>query len=1227
MIRRGILVSNSLIAISLLFAANAAWAQSANTGALTGRVTDAATGQPVAGVTVVAQGPQGEQAELTDTDGTYTLTGLVPGLYVVRYYYANVKVERPNVTIFADKKIQVNVPLQTKAATAETYTITEKAPTVDVGSTKIGTTINQDFTRNVPVGRNFDTVAEVAPGAQVDGMGVAFSGTTSAENSYVIDGINVTSIHMSQAAASSLGSALNLDFIQEVEVITGGYNAEYGRATGGIVNVITKSGSNEFHGDAAAYYDPGPLRGTAPVIAFPGSSLSFLPEHAAGDYRLDFFADLGGPIIKDRLWFYVGFEPIFRHTTTRRIVSKLVDNCDQSHNADGSVNPTFTGPCVTGTGGDGYQDFTNGGFATQELYHTLFTSSQSEYQWTAKVNLLVTPDHTLEVAYYGSPNTSDAFREQGAPGLPSRILAGSQDLVGHWISKLFDKKWQLEASLSLHKEIQEHELVDPLENQSAITWQTDPAGNVNTNSISDRQGAWSSVSWFKPYEPTNAFDANGNPVNGQDLIDQNCDVTNAQMAGSNKLPSIHPVDPASKLKIVCPIPSYTLGGAGYWENLSAQRIGARIAGTNFFRALGHHQMMYGWDPEINSFTDTRLYTGNGYIQPIQNGGSKLVEGLGWGYFKDRSIGPSATNVVPFPFKKDASGNPLCGSDNHICSATETPTRDLSQCDQVSGQPDNGIPTDASVFCADTQTINHALFFRDSWSILPNLTLNLGIRWERQSIQGIRDFENNIIGDSPIELNNNWAPRIGVIYDPTNEGKAKVYGSFARFYESIPLDINNRSFGNEGFLQNYYSYRDSTTAPRPDQVDQRGCIQSLISGGPAPFNIIGTSADMMHNGSICPTAGAPGLFGGSKSLIEPNLQGMYTDEIVVGGEYEIIEDLAIGGYYTHRNLGTIIEDGSVNLERTGTGNYYITNPGESVSQDQINTLLSRAKAANAEAMRQMGAGNVIAAHDYQAFSADLNTFADTLPYFARFEPPSRDYNALTLTAKKRFSRNWLAQASYTYARTIGNYPGIYNPYIDQKDPNISTLYDLPDVIANRKGALPIDTPHQLKIDGYYTWKLKGDNSVVTGTSFRAQSGTPRNTLGINDIYNSYEVFILPSATAGRNDFLTSWDIQLAYVRQLPRNMQLQLFFAAYNVLNESTVLSRDDGYTINYVTPIVNGTEADLHHLKTIPCVSCLNPNGMIVRTAGAVAKPNAAFGQPTSYQAPIFTRFGARFTF
>src|SRR5215831_20365080 len=93
---RSVSVALVFLAGAILFQRTAA-GQAANSGALTGIVTDASSGQPLAGVTVVATGPQGEQAELTDDTGSYTITGLVPGMYVVRMFYSDVKVERQNV--------------------------------------------------------------------------------------------------------------------------------------------------------------------------------------------------------------------------------------------------------------------------------------------------------------------------------------------------------------------------------------------------------------------------------------------------------------------------------------------------------------------------------------------------------------------------------------------------------------------------------------------------------------------------------------------------------------------------------------------------------------------------------------------------------------------------------------------------------------------------------------------------------------------------------------------------------------------------------------------------------------------------------------------------------------------------------------------------------------------------------------------------------------------------
>ncbi|HJZ89187.1 MAG TPA: von Willebrand factor type A domain-containing protein [Polyangia bacterium] len=128
-------------------------AQLASTGLIAGRVTDAKTGQPLAGVTVVAQGPLGEQAEITDDQGHYEITGLAPGVYVVRFYYANVKVERANIQVVAGRKVEVSVPMPPGAASEEVITICDKAPAVDIGSSSIGTTIS----------RSFETVQTVDP--------------------------------------------------------------------------------------------------------------------------------------------------------------------------------------------------------------------------------------------------------------------------------------------------------------------------------------------------------------------------------------------------------------------------------------------------------------------------------------------------------------------------------------------------------------------------------------------------------------------------------------------------------------------------------------------------------------------------------------------------------------------------------------------------------------------------------------------------------------------------------------------------------------------------------------------------------------------------------------------------------------------------------------------------------------------------------------------------------
>ncbi|HJZ83975.1 MAG TPA: TonB-dependent receptor [Polyangia bacterium] len=971
-------------------------------------------------------------------------------------------------------------------------------------------TLQPELWRSVPSARGFDEEVELAPGARRDPMGVGFAGAPSFENLYLIDGINVTSIVMNQSTLRAAGSGLNLDFIERIEVDTAGWDAATGRSTGGVVRAITKSGSNHFHGDAALYYDPGALRGRALRPDVPGQSLSSQAAREAADYRLDVFTDLGGPLIKDKLWFYVGLEPIFTRTSQDRIVSALVD-------ADGN----------------GYQDVVGGRYATRELSRSTLADTASELQWLAKLDWAPAPAHRLELSSFGSPTSATDNRILGAP-LRTTTVGGAEDEQARWVSEWFGRAWRLEAAVSWHHERNEHEPGDPVERTASARWNTDPV--ASTTGLDPRQGTGPSLSWFRMYEP------NPDALAACDVVGFNPDVS-------------RPADPTSRLHLMCPVPGYTVGGPFGWENDSADRLGARLISTN---RLGRHELQAGWDLEQASLRDTRLNPALGALTVEQSGSRKLVRRQGFGYQLDRFYGFDAYNIVPYPFQR------------HMVEPVQMPVPDFSQCDRA-----EDIPKDAAVFCASTHTTNHALFVRDLWQPLPNLSLDVGVRWDRQALAGVADDIDAVLGDTPIVLDN-WSPRASVVVDPTRRGRARVYGSYARLYESIPLDLNNRTLGNEGIANVTFRLRDDPMHPTC-RIDLRSC----------PFLSTAFS-------------------GGSKELPLPDLSGMFTDVLALGGEVDLARGFTLGAHYQHRSLDQIVEDASVD-----GFSLYVMNPGTPISPAQTAALRDQAAHAQALVQEAMRTGDMLRADEYTVLARSLEQFADSAPALSKLPPPRRDYDAVTLSVRKRLTRRLLGVASYTYARTIGNYPGLYDPYLDQRDPNLSQLYDDPSQLPNRTGPLPADVPHQLKLDGAYRYPLRAGGALIAGTSLRIRSGSPRNVIGFNE-YGSATEFLLPAGAGGRNDVVTSFDVQLAYLRVLPHNLQLQVFLDAYNLLGSDAATARDDLYTRDATFPIVNGRMAELAHLKT---------------TDGAVARPSAAFGHPLTYQAPLLTRLGARLSF
>ncbi len=298
---------SALLTCFALFAGSV-FAQTSSTGSIEGTVTDT-TGAAVPGVTVRVTSPNliSAQTATTDDSGRYRILNLPPGRYAVSVEADKgfAKFERSEVEVNLSRTSAVEIQLQPAGAQA-TVTITDTAgAAVDVTGTTTGSNVSSDQFSNFPTQRTVQGLYTIAPTVTRSGLRDAtgrdrdpsVSGSSGPENNYILDGVNTT-----DPAFGGSGANLPFEFVQEVEIKTGAYGPEYGRSTGGIFNVITKSGGNEFHGDVFGYGTTKGLVREVKNFPFTGSAFSGFSEADIG-------GDIGGPIVRDKLWFFGAFNP------------------------------------------------------------------------------------------------------------------------------------------------------------------------------------------------------------------------------------------------------------------------------------------------------------------------------------------------------------------------------------------------------------------------------------------------------------------------------------------------------------------------------------------------------------------------------------------------------------------------------------------------------------------------------------------------------------------------------------------------------------------------------------------------------------------------------------------------------------------------------------------------------------------------------------------------------
>ncbi len=298
-------------------------------------------GTSIPGVAVEATSPKlvGKRVAVTNETGKYRFPMLPSGKYTIEFKLEGFKSKvNKNVEVILGKTIKVDAIMETGDIKTEII-IVGNTPTIDVRKSSSAENITKDIISRLPKGRNFLSVITKGSGVNYEknfdddangadkfddgsrgNSGISFDGASSSENTFFVDGVDTTTLYTGDS-----GARVNVDFIEEVQVKSAGYAAEFGGSMGGVISVITKSGGNEFHGSLNLDYTGDMLDGGWGKTLRRNPYDDSIAEYV--NYKEDQWNEfqpglsLGGYIIKDKLWFFGAFQP--RFTTRTRPASHI----------------------------------------------------------------------------------------------------------------------------------------------------------------------------------------------------------------------------------------------------------------------------------------------------------------------------------------------------------------------------------------------------------------------------------------------------------------------------------------------------------------------------------------------------------------------------------------------------------------------------------------------------------------------------------------------------------------------------------------------------------------------------------------------------------------------------------------------------------------------------------------------------------------------------------------
>src|SRR5712691_372670 len=1089
-------------------------------GNLGGLVYDA-TRSLVPGAQVTITGPIGSLTQNTTAEGSFLFSTLIPGNYAVKVKKTGFKVASiKTAEVLINKTTSVEVTLET-GQVSEVVEVSAAATTVDTSASSVNSDFSDDFYSKIPLGRGVSSLFYLAPGV-VSGGGTgeenpSISGSSGLENLYVADGVSINDpafggIGVWSRIYGPLGTGINLSFVKEVQIKTGGFEPQYGHVSGGIIQLVTKSGSTEFHGTVGTYVNARMMQTDYANADDPQFGVTNLvgrrlnEANYEGDFELGGYVPLHG--LRNRLFFFGTFNPSWNHdywapavnsglfqiynglvdriTTRYDYAGKLTFKINNSHTLESTISadPSHTNNTAFATltandktansewnyGTRNWSVRYDGTFGSSFLVDGAFTWSWNHFHEKPLFDITQIIDNT-QIA--GLPTQRGAYNAQGFGFLEpydsnTKSLQGDVTKIFHFLgsqhSLSFGYTWQFPIYDDIIRETGPKFTIPQL-NASG----TDPGYDSATNPTV--AGKLTDASFFLllasnlpnggmgctlcPFATIPGFSTPQQVVLQQVRGRFDGGVTKS----SGKYHAAYINDAWQMGKHV------TLNVGVRWEQ---QRLTGNVVGKVF------NDM---WSPRIGVIVDpkgdrkSKFYANFGryaFVLPLD----AAVRSL--------SNEDDLQNTYWAP-ASDSSGNV-------VLNAQSTANFQPDQA-HLLNNANGGVPINAGSLVSG-----------------PGEAFAAGTRMEYtdEFLVGYdHEFRGGIVAS--VRYIDRRLKR--VIED---QGGISV----EEFNSGVPLTY---VIGNPNAAQDIFVNPNETLFGLGTTVNQAGIEAAIDANNANP-----TAAN----------AAALVAMGYPASCIDSN---NYATPFVAFNQPSGVNAVTGGP-----PAGSVCFP-SVNGATWSTPNPNF-DPTQPVSEANPKSVLLPGCTSNAQS-KVPGACAAFGGEFYPDGKPDT------------YKDPKREYEAVEFEVTKSFSHNWALSVNYRIAQLRGNYEGAFRNDNGQADPGISSLFDFTEgklgLLANQQsiGFLSTDRKHVLNVHSSYVLpngRLKG---MVFGGGLTVQSGIPLSTLVAQQAYqNPGEVPIFGRGNLGRTPVTGIVDAHIEYPWKLSERMSLHFAIDMFNIAN-------------------------------------------------------------------------------